>query len=265
MQFQMTTVTNFFENLFHSLKIEFIKTHTRKIAYGLIGLTSALLIFSTYSFFKNVKEDDVIDEFVLKKDFKNATFKNLDVYSSATFKKVTVQGPTNVYGSLNAQNSNLKDINVYGSLVSSKTIFQDINIYGKADINFIKARDLEAYGTLNALDCLILNDLFIAGSATILKSKINYCELLGDSLILSDTSVKKLKISNTEKKKVTVHLNNGLIDAVVFDGVPGEIIVYGDAKVGTIKSGTIVKSEKPFVLPESKKKEQKQELSAPKE
>ncbi|MBP9752666.1 MAG: hypothetical protein KBD31_02510 [Proteobacteria bacterium] len=244
----------FFASLFsNKVNIEDLKFYVQRFLVVITALFIGLFSYWGYVYFKNVaKEDDIVDEFVLKKDFKNTTFKNLDVYSSATNKKVIVQGPLNVYGSFQTEQSNYRDANIYGSLFATKAKFQDVNVYGAAKLSKVVARDIEVYGAFEAEDVAILNDLFIAGFGVIKDSKINYCELLGDRLTLSNTKIKKLKISNAEKKKAIVYVENGSIDAVVFDSIPGEVVVFGSAKVESIKGGTLIKSKDPITTPENK-------------
>ncbi|CAO5674561.1 MAG: hypothetical protein HEEMFOPI_00081 [Holosporales bacterium] len=236
------------------INMDDLKNYVKRFIVGMSVLFFILFTYSAYVYFKDgKKEDDVVDEFVLKKVFKNVTFKNLDVYSASKHKKVTLQGPLNVYGSLHTEQSNYRDANIYGSLVATNSKFQDINVYGAANLNKVVVRDIEVYGAFEGEDIAVLNDLFIAGFGFIKRSKVNYCELLGDRLTLSGTSIKKLKITNTEKKKAVVYLEDGSIETVVFDSIPGEVITFGNAKVESVKGGTVIKSKDPFVMPQNDK------------
>lgn len=219
----------------------------------------SVIIIGVFAFQKSPKtvEDDVIDEFVSKTNLKNEVYKNLDVYGSLHALKVVVPGSTNVYGSLTAKNSDFKDINVYGSVNFVETNTQDMNIYGGAQIEKFKGRDIEVYGKLAMTDAVLSGDLFVAGPSRITNTAIQSFETMGTELILDNVSVKKLKISNPEKKKVILHLRQTKIESISFEGLKGDIIFYGDKNsIQSMKEGVIIKKpveQFPELVPLKKK------------
>lgn len=203
------------------------------VVSGLFMLTKA---------FKVEKEDDVVDEFVSKKELKNASFKNLDVYSPLHTTKVVVSGSTNIYGSLITQDSDYKDVNVYGSLGLKNTNTQDMNIYGSATMENFKGRDIEVYGKLIMTQATLSGDLFVASDSKITNTDLQALETMGTELVFDKVSIKKIKVSNPEKKKVTFHLRNTKIDSISFDDLKGDVILYGDkSSVASIKGGVVIK------------------------
>lgn len=202
----------------------------------------ALSLFILQKAFKVEKEDDVVDEFVSKAELKNAAYKNLDVYSSLHATKVVVSGSTNIYGYLTTKDSDFKDMNVYGALDLKSTNTQDMNIYGPAIMENFKGRDIEVYGKLVMNQATLSGDLFVASNSKITNTQLQSLETMGTELVLDKVSIKKVKVSNPEKKKVTFHLRHSKIDSISFDDLKGDVILYGDkSSVTSIKSGVIIK------------------------
>lgn len=214
--------------------------------YVVLPLLVIVFSYFLYHYFSSA-QDESFEEFIVQKDFKNSKHDNLDVYSGATLTKVNVLGVANIYGPLTVSQSTLADTNVYGVLKAASTKFQDINVYGAASLKKVRIRDAEIYGFINAEHLTIKNTLVLAGMGHVKNSQINNCELMGTQFILENSDIQKIKVFNTERKNVSLHLRNSRIDVVEFEGVQGEVLFYDEkSAVKSLSGGVITNTKKPF-------------------
>ncbi|CAO4842089.1 MAG: hypothetical protein CNLJKLNK_01136 [Holosporales bacterium] len=215
------------------------------LGVGLLVLAGGLV----YGFLgkRTVMEDDRTDEFVMKHDFKGRTFGNLDVYGSGTGDRLTVHGPSNIYGKFDVKNSQLSDITVYGALRAENTQFRDVNAYGATRLNQCQFNNLEVYGSLQGNNIHVTQDLMMTGACFLQEATISFCQFMGQDIYLKNTSIKTLKVTNTEKKKMTVHVQKCAIDKIIFDGVEGDVRIYDEqTNINAIEGGDLKHTKAKF-------------------
>ncbi|CAO5677594.1 MAG: hypothetical protein NEHIOOID_00835 [Holosporales bacterium] len=202
-----------------------------------------------YGFLKKrtVVEDDRVDEFVINHDFKDRTFGNLDVYGSASGERLTVHGPSNIYGKFDVKNSQLSDITIYGALRAENTQFRDVNAYGATRLKQCNFNNLEVYGSLQGHGIHITQDLMITGACFLQEATISFCQFMGQDIYVKNTSIKTLKLTHAEKKKITVHVQKSAIDKIIFDGAEGDVRVYDEqTNINAIEGGDLKHTKAKF-------------------
>lgn len=227
-----------------------VKSFTCRHKKFVFGIGILVLVFGViYGILekRSVVDDEHVDEFVIKHDFKDRTFGNLDVYGSATGDRLTVHGPSNIYGPFNVKNSQLSDITVYGALRAENTKFRDVNAYGATRLLQCQFNNLEVYGSLQGNGIHIAQDLMITGACFLQEATVSFCQFMGQDIYLKNTSIKTLKVTNTEKKKITVHVQKCAIDTVIFDCVEGCVRVYDEqTNINAIEGGDLKHTKAKF-------------------
>lgn len=214
------------------------------IRLSILSVIIVLFMTGMYQFLKsgNDQENTLEHKFSRLERISNQSFKGLDYYASVKAEKISVSGVSNIYGALNIVDSHLKDVNIYGPLTAQNSYFQDANIYGFAILSTTRFRDLEVYGQLSANKLVIESDVFVASTVNLHHAQINRMECAGSDINLHNSTVKKITVSGEDAKNPVISLTNSQIDLVKFDGMEGEVILYGDnANVQEVKGGTIIR------------------------
>jgi len=216
----------------------------RYIRPTILGAIIVLFSIVLYQYFKNNKNQEYSLEhkFSRLEKLSNQSFKGLDYYANVKATKISVSGVSNIYGTLNIVDSHLKDVNVYGPLTAQNSYFQDANIYGFAILSTTRFRDLEVYGQLSANKLVVESDVFVASTVNLHHAQINRMECAGSDINLHNSTVKKITVSGEDAKNPVISLTNSQVDLVKFDGMEGEVILYGDhSNVQEVKGGTITR------------------------
>lgn len=217
---------------------------TQYVRPSILGAITILFIIVMYQYFKsaNDTENTLEHKFSRLEKLNNQSFKSLDYYANVKATKISVSGVSNIYGALNIADSHLKDVNVYGPLTAQNAYFQDANIYGFAILSTTRFRDLEVYGQLSANKLVIESDIFVASTVNLDHAQINRMECAGADINLHNSIVKKITVSGEDAKNPVINLTNSQVDLVKFDGMEGEVILYGDlSNVQEVKGGTITR------------------------
>lgn len=223
------------------LTIEDIQQYIRPSILGAVIILFCTILYQYFTSSNN-PEYSLEHKFSRLEKLSNQSFKGLDYYANVKATKISVSGVSNIYGALNTVDSHLKDINIYGPLTAQNSYFQDANVYGYAILATTRFRDLEVYGQLSANKLVVESDIFVASTVNLHHAQVNRMECAGSDINLHNSTAKKITVSGSDAKNPVISLTNSRVDLVKFDGMAGEVILYGDhSSVQDVKGGTITR------------------------